>query len=157
MKNLNATAGASPRDVVIESNPASTQWRSCRGHERTDPELLFPKGRGANACKHMGITVQKEAKEAARCSGVGDDPERLRRGVHPAHGFQESDVDRERQREGIEEDQLRTALRVEGQSIPITYEKMDPRMDMVRTSGMARTPDVRFRPEFVGWKARMVT
>jgi hypothetical protein len=51
---------------------------------------------------------------------------------------------------------LRTALYVEGASIPITYEAMVPRMDMVRTSGMSRTPDVRFRPMFEGWKARLL-
>ena len=55
---------------------------------------------------------------------------------------------------GLKKTQLRQALYIEGASIPITFDKMIPRMDMVRTSGMARTPDVRFRPMFEGWKAR---
>lgn len=49
---------------------------------------------------------------------------------------------------------LQTSLLVEGASVPITYERQVPRMDMVRLAGIGRTPDVRFRPQFDGWKAR---
>ncbi len=51
---------------------------------------------------------------------------------------------------------MRISLFVSGASVPITYEKMEPRMDVVRLAGMTRTPDIRFRPMFNNWKARFV-
>jgi hypothetical protein len=51
---------------------------------------------------------------------------------------------------------LKTSLYVEGDCIPIEFDKMVPRMDMVRCSDMNRTPDIRFRPNFIDWKARFV-
>jgi len=56
----------------------------------------------------------------------------------------------------VKQSQLMTMLFVVGQSVPITFDKLVPRMDMVRTSGIGRTPDVRFRPSFTGWKARVL-
>jgi hypothetical protein len=44
---------------------------------------------------------------------------------------------------------------IEGNSIPMTYEDMIPRIDIVRV-GPQKNPDIRFRPEFVNWKARLV-
>lgn len=64
--------------------------------------------------------------------------------------------------------QLMIALHVEGQGLPIDFAPSDspearalglgcePRMDMVRLSGPARTPDVRFRPQFNGWSCKFV-
>lgn len=52
--------------------------------------------------------------------------------------------------------ELRTTLWIMGASVPITFEKMEPRMDIVRTSGITRAPDIRFRPAFKNWKARMI-
>lgn len=49
---------------------------------------------------------------------------------------------------------LRQCIYIEGQSIPITYDEMVPRVDMTRVGG--KQPDVRFRPEFRGWRARFV-
>ncbi len=57
---------------------------------------------------------------------------------------------------GLKKTQLRTQLFVEGGSLPLTFARMVPRMDMVRTSGMSRTPDVRFRPMFEDWSVRLV-
>ena len=51
---------------------------------------------------------------------------------------------------------LKTSLYVEGDSIPVEFQKMVPRMDMVRCSDMNRTPDIRFRPNFIDWKMRFV-
>lgn len=51
---------------------------------------------------------------------------------------------------------LKTSLFIVGESIPFSYDKLVPRMDMVRTAGMTRAPDVRFRPQFVDWKARLL-
>jgi hypothetical protein len=52
--------------------------------------------------------------------------------------------------------QLRTQLFIDGGSIPITYEREEPRMDIVRLAGASRTPDIRFRPSFHGWKAQFI-
>lgn len=57
---------------------------------------------------------------------------------------------------GARKGQLRQSIFVDGQSIPIKFESMQPRLDMVRTSGMNRTPDVRFRPQFDNWSATFV-
>jgi len=51
---------------------------------------------------------------------------------------------------------LRQQLFIEGNSIPFTFERMLPRMDIVRLGGVARTPDVRFRPMFENWRARLI-
>jgi hypothetical protein len=51
---------------------------------------------------------------------------------------------------------LKTSLYIEGDSIPVEFDKMVPRMDMVRCSDMNRTPDIRFRPNFIDWKMRLV-
>jgi len=51
---------------------------------------------------------------------------------------------------------LRVGMFVKGASVPIVSSEMIPRMDIVRLSGIARDPDVRFRPMFPDWSARIV-
>jgi hypothetical protein len=51
---------------------------------------------------------------------------------------------------------LKTSLYVEGDSIPLEFDRMVPRMDLVRLQDMNRTPDIRFRPNFMDWKMRFV-
>lgn len=107
--------------------------------------------------KHMGFSVQRETKkpreviEAATIRNV--------KGAVclPPTGFKKAMLTASTQLKTLKKTQLRTSLFIEGNSIPITYEgEMVPRMDMVRTAGMNRTPDVRFRPSFNGWGARIV-
>lgn len=50
---------------------------------------------------------------------------------------------------------IRTYIYIEGSSIPIDFEAMIPRVDMVRNSGINRVPEERFRPSFHNWKARL--
>lgn len=106
--------------------------------------------------KHMGLSVQREAKkprevlEAATIRNVND------RVCIPPTAFKKAMLTASTQVKGLKKTHLRTLLFVEGKGIPIMYESMVPRMDITRTSGMSRTPDVRFRPEFTNWKARMV-
>jgi hypothetical protein len=57
---------------------------------------------------------------------------------------------------GFKKPELRMHFRVEGFSIPVTYDAMVPRMDMVRRAGLHFPPDVTYRPSFEGWKARLV-
>lgn len=51
---------------------------------------------------------------------------------------------------------LRVGMFVKGASVPIVASEMIPRMDIVRLSGVAGDPDVRFRPMFPDWSARIV-
>lgn len=106
--------------------------------------------------KHMGLSVQKEAKkpreviEAAKIKNVDG------RICVPPQAFKSAMVSAASTLKSLKKTQLRVGLLVVGSSIPITFDTELPRMDMVRTSGMTRTPDVRFRPAFHGWKARML-
>lgn len=106
--------------------------------------------------KHMGLAVQREAKKPRDC--IESATIRNVKGVvcEPPTAFKKGMLTASTQIKGFKKTQLRTQMYVEGNSIPITYEATTPRMDMVRTSGMSRQPDVRFRPSFDGWKARLV-
>jgi len=108
--------------------------------------------------KHMGLTVQREKKnprqliENATIRNINGDvcipPVGIKCAMLTAAGglktFQRAKT------------QLKTGLFIMGQSLPLSYKEMRPRMDMVRTSGMTRVPDVRFRPSFLGWSTKLV-
>jgi hypothetical protein len=106
--------------------------------------------------KHMGFSVQRENKrprdvlEAAKIKNTDG------RICVPAQAFKSAMITASTQVKGLKMKTLRTQLFVVGAAIPITYETETPRMDMVRTAGIGRQPDVRFRPAFGGWKARIV-
>ena len=106
--------------------------------------------------KHMGLSVLREKKKPREC--VEDATIRNVRGdvCLPPTAIKKACLTASVQDKNLKKTQLRQMLFIDGQSIPIEYEKMVPRMDIVRTSGMARTPDVRFRPEFQFWKARII-
>jgi hypothetical protein len=106
--------------------------------------------------KHMGINVQKEPKVPRECIESATIRNTAGAICIPPTAIKKAILTASAALKGFKKTQLRTQLLVEGSSIPITFDKMVPRMDMVRTSGMARTPDVRFRPSFIGWKARVV-
>lgn len=105
--------------------------------------------------KHMGLSTTRETKkpreviESAKILNVKG------RICVPPGAFKKAMITASTSIRGFKKTQLRTQLFVVGNSIPITYEEEIPRMDMVRTAGMGRTPDVRFRPSFLGWKARI--
>jgi len=105
--------------------------------------------------KHMGLTVQKEKKVPRQC--IEDATIRNMKGevCIPVAAFKKGMLTASTLIKGLKKTQLRIQLFIEGKSIPISYETMTPRMDMVRV-GPAKTPDVRFRPMFDGWKARLI-
>lgn len=106
--------------------------------------------------KHMGISVQREAKKPRECledATVYNTDKRV--SISPSC-FKQAMLGAATQIKTLKKTQLRTAMFVRGSSIPITFSKMVPRMDVTRTSGMNRAPDIRFRPAFQNWKARMV-
>jgi hypothetical protein len=106
--------------------------------------------------KHMGLSVQREKKSPAQCienatilnveGKVCIPPTALKKAMLTAASLIK----------GLKKTQLRIQLYVVGGSIPISYSRMVPQMDMCRTSGMGRTPDVRFRPRFEDWSARVI-
>jgi hypothetical protein len=106
--------------------------------------------------KHMGFSVTREKKKPREVIEQATIYNTEKRVCIPPTAFKKAMLTASAQVKTFKKTQLRIALFVEGSSIPITYDKMVPRMDMVRTAGMARTPDVRFRPSFHGWKARIV-
>lgn len=105
--------------------------------------------------KHMGISVQRESKkprEVLEDATVYNTDGKV---CVPPTSFKLAMIAAASQVKNLKKTQLRTALFVQGNSIPIQYGEMVPRMDITRTSGIGRTPDVRFRPSFQDWKARM--
>jgi len=106
--------------------------------------------------KHMGLSVQRETKKPREVLEAATIRNLDGKVCVPPTAFKKGMLTAAMQVKGLKKTQLRTQLFVEGRSIPISYDEMTPRMDICRTSGMSRTPDVRFRPEFTNWKARLV-
>lgn len=105
--------------------------------------------------KHMGISVQREKKKPREVLEDATIYNTDRRVCVPPTAFKSAMIAAASQLKGLKKTELKTVLFVQGNSIPITYREMLPRMDMTRLSGIGRTPDVRFRPSFQDWKARM--
>lgn len=106
--------------------------------------------------KHMGLSVQKEVKKPREVIEAATIRNIEGKVCLPPTAFKKAMLTASTQLKALKKTQLRTALFVEGGGIVIAYKEMVPRMDMVRLSGMTRTPDVRFRPSFIGWSARLV-
>ncbi len=106
--------------------------------------------------KHMGRSVQREKKNPRQIlrdamimntdDRVSIPPVAIKKGMRSSAA----------QVKGVKGTHLATGIFVMGGSLPITYESIENRMDMVRTSGIGRTPDVRFRPSFLNWSCRLV-
>jgi len=106
--------------------------------------------------KHMGLSVPREKKAPADCVEQAIIRNAAGAICIPSTAFKKAMLTASMQIKGLKKTMLRSSLFVEGGSVPITYSKMVPRMDMVRTAGMRRVPDVRFRPAFEDWKARLI-
>lgn len=106
--------------------------------------------------KHMGISVQRESKKPREVLEDATVYNQDGKVAMPPTAFKLAMISAATQLKGLKKTQLRTALFVQGNSIPITYSEMVPGMDIVRTSGMGRVPDIRFRPYFRDWKARLL-
>lgn len=105
---------------------------------------------------HMGISVQRERKiprEVLEDATVKNMDDRVC--IKPS-GIKLAMLSAAMQIKGLKKTQLRTQLFVQGKSVPITFEEQQPGMDIVRLAGIGRTPDIRFRPYFSGWKARII-
>lgn len=103
--------------------------------------------------KHMGFNVQKENKVPRQCIEDATIRNIKKEVCIPTVAFKNAMLTASMQIKGMMKTRLRPILYVVGQSIPVVYDKMTPRMDMVRTAtGM---PDVRFRPMFENWSVRV--
>jgi hypothetical protein len=106
--------------------------------------------------KHIGISVQRESKKPREVLEDATVYNMDRRVAIPPTCFKMAMLGAAPQLKGLKKTELRMALFVQGNSIPITYREMVPRMDIARTSGIGRVPDVRFRPSFQDWRARII-
>ncbi len=105
--------------------------------------------------KHMGLSVQREAKKPAEVIESATVRNVDGKVCLPPTAIKKAMLSAAAQIKGLKKTQLRSQVYVCGGSIPISYSRMVPQMDMCRTSGMGRTPDVRFRPRFEDWSARL--
>lgn len=105
---------------------------------------------------HMGMSVQRERKKPREVLHDATVFNMDGKVALPPTGFKLAMLSAATQIKGLKKTQLRIALFVQGNSVPIKYETTLPRMDICRTSGIGRTPDVRFRPSFQNWTARMI-
>ena len=106
--------------------------------------------------KHMGLPVTREKKkpreilEAATIRNASGDV------CIPPQAIKAAMITASSTIKGLKARQLMMGIFVVGQSIPITYERMVPRMDMCRVGTFPKQPDVRFRPMFEGWRASVM-
>jgi hypothetical protein len=105
--------------------------------------------------KHMGITVTKELKQPRQC--VDQAHIRNVNGVVciPPQAVKSAMLTAWTSRKPSKK-QLQIGVFIVGGSLPIRYESMIPRMDIVRLNDRARNPDIRFRPMFMNWSARLL-
>jgi hypothetical protein len=156
IKQAAEAAAASAKDVVIEQPNRVSVCLEITGRAPLIQNKFSQKAVEEMLRKHMGISVQREKKkprEVIEAAMIKNMAERI---CVPPTGIKKAMLTAAAQIKGLKKTHLRTTIFVEGQSIPIVYSNMTPRMDMVRTSGIARTPDVRFRPQFNDWKARLL-
>jgi hypothetical protein len=104
----------------------------------------------------MRMTVHREKKNPRECIERATPRNVEGRVSLPPTAFKKAMITAAGSVKALKMNRLRTQLFVVGQSVPIEYDKQVPRMDMVRTSGIGRTPDVRFRPQFDGWSASLI-
>lgn len=106
--------------------------------------------------KHMGLTVVREKKVPREC--IERAKVKNTEGVIcvPSTAFKKGMITARTLVKGISKTQLQTQIFVKGNAIPLNYEEQVHRMDLVRTAGINRQPDIRFRPEYRGCSARLV-
>jgi hypothetical protein len=150
------TAAASAQSVVIEQPQRMLVSLEITGVTPLIQNCFNQKVLEDMLRKHMGFNVTREKKIPRQCI------ERAKilntKGIicMPVTAFKKSMLTARALVKGLSKTQLQTQVYIVGNSVPIQYREMVNRMDMVRTSGMGHMPDIRFRPEFRDWKARLV-
>ena len=145
-----------PRDVVLTKRVVQAIALEVEGTAALIQNCFSQKSVEQMLRKHMGHSQERERKNPRQLIENATVRNTDGKVCLPPVAFKKSMLSVAGQIKSLKKTQLRAALFVEGQSVPITYSSMTPRMDICRTSGMSRTPDVRFRPQFNDWKARLV-
>lgn len=148
-------AAKSAKQTNITPKEVKTIYVEVRGRSALIQNNFSQKALEQMLRKHMGISVERERKkprEVIEASKIKNLDGAI---CIPPTAFKRAMLSAAANVKGTMKPwQLRTSLFVEGSSIPIKFDKEVPRMDMVRTSGMNRVPDVRFRASYEGWSAR---
>jgi len=106
--------------------------------------------------KQMGISALRVPKVPEKCVEDATVRNESGRVCIPPAAIKMAMLSASTQVKGLKKTQLRIQIFVIGNSVPITYERTDISMVPVPVGGMNRTMDIRFRPEFFGWKARLL-
>lgn len=156
IKEQAAQLSAAAKAIVIEQPKTYSVCLEITGTSDLIQNNFSQKSVEAMLRKHMGHTVQREKKvprqllEEATCRNMDG-----KIAMSPIC-FKKAMLSASTETKQFKKTQLRTALFIQGNSIPITFEKNVPRMDICRLQGIGRVPDIRFRPSFQGWKARLI-
>lgn len=155
IKDTAAAMSASAGSLMIEQPQVASVTLEVEGTSSIIQNNFGQKAVEELLKKHMALSVQREKKkprevlENAKIKNVDG------RICIPPTAFKKAMLTASTLIKGMKKTQLRIQLFIYGLSIPITYSDEVPRMDMVRLAGIGRTPDVRFRPMFENWKARL--
>lgn len=143
-----SAAVGGPRElfVAVEIEAISPIIQNCFNQKAVEEMLR----------KHMGLPVERQKKVPADCVERAIVRNVAGAVCIPSVAIKQAMITAAGQVKGLKKTVLNVAVFVYGGSVPITYSRMVPRMDMVRTSGQGRVPDVRFRPQFEDWKARLI-
>lgn len=105
--------------------------------------------------KQMGLSTTQEPKKPRECIEDAKIKNAEGRICIPPQAFKAGMLTAAGTIKGMVKTKLRQWLYVYGNSIPITYDAEIPRMDIVRLPGINKVPDLRFRPMFTNWRARV--
>ena len=144
-------AAASAQSVVIRQPEQASIVLEVSGSADIIQNCFSQKAVEQILRKHMGFPNPREVKNPRQCiewattrntnGEVCIPPTAFKKGMLTAAMSMDD--------KSLKKTRLRTSMYVAGQSIPITFTEMVPRMDITRTSGMNHQPDVRFRPAFI--------
>jgi hypothetical protein len=148
---------ADPGDLLLHSNHKSLVGLEISGTADIIQNCFSQKALEQILAKQVGHHMPRQLKkvsqslEDATVRNVNGDvcipPSGLKKAMQTAARFDKS----------IKQGMLKYNCYVEGQSIPLAFSDMVPRMDPVRLHSVSgTTTDIRFRPSFVLWSARMV-
>ena len=155
-KNEEAKSAAKTASPVIETLPTVYLALEVKGTAGLIQNCFSQKAVEEMLRKHMGLPVTREKKVPSACIERATIRNTEGAVCIPPTAFKKAMLTASTLMKGKKKTHLKQQLYVCGNSIPIEYSQMVPRMDMVRTSGMSRTPDVRFRPMFEDWSAKLL-
>lgn len=156
LKEAATEAANSAKSIVIQQPQIMSIALEVAGTSDLIQNNFSQKGIEQMLKKHMGISVTRETKkprEVIEQAKILNTDGKIC--ISPV-AFKCAMISATAAIKSIKKTQLRTQLFVEGNSIPIKFERMEPRMDIVRVGGASKVPDIRFRPSFINWSARMV-